>query len=471
MRKQSRRRLFCEQLEARDCPSLTVQSLSGSLFIRGTPQGALNVLESTTVANRFTVTDKFGSATPVNLGSYNVTGNIDFFLNNHPSTVTVNLGNATNRLLGSVLFSLGNGDTSGLSPLITVQNGTVAGSVQFIGGNGKETLSVGGPALAPVPITINGSVTVNAKQSGGGFTGPGDTFFVGPGTTVKGDVNSTQADSVDIGEPGLALTTVLGNVNINDAGAGASLTAHIFGNVGKSATVTGTNNGDFFLFTPASAGVGGNITGNLSVSLGAGAGIGGGNNFDLTSGTTVGGSVNLNSSTATSDVFTVASAIGGNLTANLGNGGTTALPTTFALFDGGGAGSVGGYMSLSAGNGNNSIDLSQGTVSGNLNVNLGSGNDTATFGTAPGGVLNWTSGNGADSVTLGSATSPTGQVWNVHMQFGTGSDTLTLAGPATQFLTGFIDMGGPPGGNSFDPTGQLAAGTWVVIQPFTLQNV
>jgi hypothetical protein len=61
------------------------------------------------------------------------------------------------------------------------------------------------------------------------------------------------------------------------------------------------------------------------------------------------------------------------------------------------------------------------------------------------------------------------------MTFGTGSDTLTLAGNGTlltpNYLTGFVDMGGPPGGNSFDPTGSLAAGTWVVEQPFTLQNV
>jgi hypothetical protein len=105
---------------------------------------------------------------------------------------------------------------------------------------------------------------------------------------------------------------------------------------------------------------------------------------------------------------------------------------------------------------------------------LGSGNDTVTIGNAPGGTLYWTSGNGNDSVTLGDGTTAAGEFWNVHMQFGTGSDTLALSGPGTlasEFLTGFIDMGGPPAGNSFDPTGQLALGNWVIVSPFTLQNV
>jgi hypothetical protein len=55
------------------------------------------------------------------------------------------------------------------------------------------------------------------------------------------------------------------------------------------------------------------------------------------------------------------------------------------------------------------------------------------------------------------------------MHFGTGSDTLTLAGPAaahSEFITGLVDLGGPPGGNQF------VQGTgWDVLQPWTLQNV
>jgi hypothetical protein len=87
--------------------------------------------------------------------------------------------------------------------------------------------------------------------------------------------------------------------------------------------------------------------------------------------------------------------------------------------------------------------------------------------------LFWQSGSGNDSVTLG-ATGTNGQSWNVQMTFGTGNDTLTLAGGTAvqpNSLSGIIGMAGPPGGNSFAPTGSLAAGTWIIVPPFTIKNV
>ncbi len=96
-------------------------------------------------------------------------------------------------------------------------------------------------------------------------------------------------------------------------------------------------------------------------------------------------------------------------------------------------------------------------------------------GNAPGGQLTWNSGNGQDSLTLGDATNQGGELWNVHMQFGSGSDTFVLAGNGTvatpERLAGFVDMGGPRGANAFDPTGSLAAGTWLTVSPFTLKHV
>src|SRR5207245_8133889 len=127
------------------------------------------------------------------------------------------------------------------------------------------------------------------------------------------------------------------------------------------------------------------------------------------------------------------------------------------------------------GNGNNDYTAFNGTVGGSLRFNFGNGDNTVTIDHAPAGVLYWTSGNGNDSVMLGGATNAPGETWNVNMRFGTGSDTLTLAGNGTvanpEKMTGFIDMGGPPAGNSFDPTNSLGAGTWVIVSPFTLQNV
>jgi hypothetical protein len=61
-----------------------------------------------------------------------------------------------------------------------------------------------------------------------------------------------------------------------------------------------------------------------------------------------------------------------------------------------------------------------------------------------------------------------GSAWNVNMTFGTGNDKLTLsdAAPATQFISGFVDLGGPPGGNTFNQ-----GLNWTIDEPFTLKNV
>jgi hypothetical protein len=450
--------LSLERLEQRDCPSLTVTLYNGSLNISGAPAGALMVTETT--PGKLTVTDNAHS-----LGTYSVGGDLRLNLTRHPSTVTVDLGG--NTFTGSVLISLGNGGTTTLPPAVTVQRGTVGGNVSFFGGNGTETENIGGPALAPIPLNVRGYVQAVGKVSGGGVAGPGDTLFVGPGSTVGGDVSTVQIDNVAVGQPNLALTTVGGNVSVNDSGSGAALIVNIFGNVGKSVSVTGTSFEDAFVLQQASAGVGGNITGGLNVNLGPGGTAG--DSFLLDTGTTVGGNVTLTTAGAPNVAppggFTINGTVNGSLTANLGAGNDS---LTFST-----TGSVLGNLNITGGNGNDTVTAA-GAVAGNLSFTFGSGNDSVTIGNAPGGVLNWSSGNGNDSVTFGNATNVPG-AWNVHMRFGTGNDTLTLAGNGTvaspNALTGFIDMGGPPGGNSFDPTGSLAAGTWVIVSPFTLQNV
>jgi hypothetical protein len=108
------------------------------------------------------------------------------------------------------------------------------------------------------------------------------------------------------------------------------------------------------------------------------------------------------------------------------------------------------HLTITEGGGNDSVTLN-GPVFGNDTITLGNGNDTVTIRDAPGGILNWTSGNGNDSVTFGDAGTASGETWTVTMRFGTGNDTLALsaAAPATQLLSGFIDMGGPPGGNGW----------------------
>src|SRR6516165_1392177 len=115
-------RLYLEQFEPRDCPSLALTLSGGSLYISGTPTGAVSVTEP--AANRLTVTDNGHS-----LGTYAVSGNLQMSLTNHLSTVTVDLGG--NTFTGNMLLSLGNGGTNNintsLTPPVTVQHGTVGG--------------------------------------------------------------------------------------------------------------------------------------------------------------------------------------------------------------------------------------------------------------------------------------------------------------------------------------------------------
>src|SRR5262249_48657917 len=131
--------------------------------------------------------------------------------------------------------------------------------------------------------------------------------------------------------------------------------------------------------------------------------------------------------------------IGGNATFQFGSGNDS-------FSTAGGALNVFGNMSLSMGDGDDTFDLTSTTIAGSLTINLGNGADVGTVENAPAGLFRYHSGNGNDSLTL---VPTTDGVWNVLMTFGTGNDTLDLAGTGTQLLSGTVDFGGPPGGNTF----------------------
>jgi hypothetical protein len=264
-------------------------------------------------------------------------------------------------------------------------------------------------------------------------------------------VSTVQIDNVAVGQPNLALTTVGGNVTVNDSGSGAALTVNVFGNVGKSVSVTGTAFEDAFVLQQASAGVGGNILGNLYVDLGSGGTLG--DSFLLDTGTTVGGNATLSTRGAPTVTppggFVINGTVNGSLTANLGEGNDSLAFNTAA--------SVLGNLSVTGGNGNDVVTAA-GAVAGNLSFSFGNGNDSATVSSAPGGLLRWTSGNGNDSLTL----APTAaSAFNVNVLFGSGNDSFTLAGTAST-ISGVVDGGG--GTNVFTQDG------WTIVPPFTLLN-
>jgi hypothetical protein len=449
-------RLWLEHLEGRLVPSLTVQSFGGTLFVSGLPTG--NLLLTETAASAFQVMD--GTH---NLGTYAHISNVNLSLTNHQNkSVNVNLNG--NTLTGNLFINEGLGDTTSNAANGTgIFGGRIGGSLTVVGGAGEEEVVPGlqvtsaPPFANPIGLSVGGDIVFNARSNLAPFAfnvlDTGILFGAGaPTVTVGGSIQTTFVDAVGIGQN----TTVGKNLTYTAASAEGNGFLGIAGTVRGNVQATFGNGpaGNTLDLQPT-----GNIGGSLQSSLGNGPAI-----VLLEAGSAIGTNANI-SSGAGNDSFAVAGQINGNASFNGGDGNDSiTLAASTSVF---------GNLTVTDGSGNDSITI-DGSVNGTMNVTLGNGNDTVTIGNAPGGVLNWSSGNGNDSVTLGDATNVPG-TWNVSMRFGTGNDTLTLAGNGTvatpNSLTGFVDLGGPPGGNAFDPTGSLAAGTWVIVPPFTLQNV
>jgi hypothetical protein len=449
-------RLSVEQLEDRNCPSLTIAFMSGNLTVGGAPtHGDLTVTE--TAANNFQVKDG-----TFNYGTYKVTGNITLNLTSHQGhPINIDLGGFS--APNNITINLGLGDNTsnvanGIGVFSSVPGGRINGSLTVQGGSGEETFlpgfKVNGIIPTPLSLAVGADLVFTAKAN----LAPGninvmDTgvlFATPPTVTVAGNVRTSAVDGL-----GLASGTTVGRSVIAFTGGEKALFVELQAKVNQDVTL---NYGDSTQGSTVQLDPTAKIGGNLFAGLGNGP-----NSFSSAPGSVLGNATVLGG--AGMGTFTFGGAVNGWLTANLGDGANT---LSFQA-----SGSVGGNLTVTNGNSNDSITL-DGSVAGNTNVSLGNGDNTVTIGSAPEGTLFWTSGNGNDSVTFGDTTNAP-SIWNVQMRFGTGNDTLTLAGKGTvatpNGLTGFIDMGGPPAGNSFDPTGSLVTGTWIIVSPFSLQNV
>jgi hypothetical protein len=150
--------------------------------------------------------------------------------------------------------------------------------------------------------------------------------------------------------------------------------------------------------------------------------------------------LNLLANSAAPTVRTVtydlgASGRSGNLTVNLNNG-----ATTFDVNDNGGTGSVTGNLRVASGAGNDTFTLaSTGSLSVGDNVYLapGAGTQTISLGnTDIGNSLYVTSMTGTDTIGLGSGAGQTfSSGGNVFIFTGPGNNTLTLGAPANGTAT------------------------------------
>jgi hypothetical protein len=196
-------------------------------------------------------------------------------------------------------------------------------------------------------------------------------------------------------------------------------------------------------------------TGNdaLTVNAGASPTFGAGSSGGLTLTTTGSGSDSV--------TLTGGTLVMGNLSLNLGDGANNltglnpATPFT-----------VSGNMSVTAGNGNNVAYTLNASVGGSLTFNYGNGNDSVTVANAPGTTLSWTSGNGNDALTLGLATATANSSWNVNALFGSGANTFTLtdstASGGHETITGTVNLGS----NTADVFNHGAS--WTIGSPWSL---
>ena len=470
MKPKKRAPLALEHLEDRWAPA-TVQFFNGTLFVSNpTVPATTGVVLTQTAANTFSVRD---NGTP--LGTYAGVGNINYTGSNLADKFTLNLGALT--YTGSLFANSGNGNDT-IS--VTGTGGAIRGNLTLLPGLGDDLVQMNSTGTGG--ITVGG--TLQVSDSGGN-----DTINLGNASAVShflGNVSLSGMNNVTLGfgQP----DTFGGDLSATVAGEAVPLFFQTKTVTGSAVTINGS------LQLTGGAGNDTVVDSDLAVNRDVTIDLAGAPNDPLNSNLVstaadvstgapatplrVNGNFSYTGGSGVDELILSGYQVGGSMTLNLGDGNDVVdLGTVGGLLP---APTIGGDLSITGGNGD--IDLNgaffgdtevAALVSGNFTVNLGNGNNTMTVGNAPGGLFSWTSGNGNDNVTLGAA-GTNGQAFNVHMQFGTGNDTLTLAGGtvvAPNTITGFVDMGGPPGGNAFDPTGQLATGTWVVLPPFTLQNV
>jgi hypothetical protein len=442
-REKRRALLALEQLENRWVPA-SVTFFNGNLVI-GPSSGelAMNLtVTQTGVANTFSVTDNGKT-----LGTYTAVGNIFVTGTNGSDSVTLNLG--TTAYSGNFTANTGNGDDT-----VDVESGGAAGAIL---GNTLISQGLGNDQvflnfLSSSSARFGGNITVVGTGAGNKVV----IFGNGAAATTVGSNLTITGDSTVILPGGPIPNVIQGSLAVNDGVLGIPVKVVVAGvTINKNLTIsTGQGNSTVSLGMDT-------VGGNAAITMGAG------NDLVNVDDNVIGGNLSISATTGNDTIaLNGPQTIGGNLSIGLGNGtDTIGIDSTTT---------VGGDMHITLGNGNDGI-LDDATVNGNAFFSIGAGNDTVTIGNAPAGILSWSSGNGNDSVTLGDGTTAPGEVWNVFMRLGTGNDTLTLGPGGTlanpEKLTGFIDMGGPPGGNSFDPTGQLGLGTWITLPPFTLQNV
>ncbi len=349
-------RLRLETLEDRSVPAVTASVTNGSLIIKGDSAAAsqLTITASDTnsdgVADTFQVVD--GSTT---VGTFsNVTRDVILRLSDNDDTVAIDLGGLSTPR--GIQANLGDGANT-----LTIDNGTVKGSLSVLGGADTDTVTLGGTAA----LTVNGSAAFDLGDAA-------DDVLHLADATVNGNLAAYFANTVTL-----------------DAASTVGRSVYILGGTGGN-TVT----------------VDGSVQGN--VIFASAFGTTAGNTFTLTG--TVDGNVAFYGSNQ-ADTVNVSGSVGGSLLAFLAGGDDTADIS----------GTVTNSLSLDGGTGNDTMTLG-GTVGERTFVNGGAGDDKLSITSSADlmGRATVNLGAGADAITLDDGAGIT----TLLINGGTGSDTF-----------------------------------------------
>jgi hypothetical protein len=462
------RRLQLQQLEDRTTPAATTRLVGGLLIIRSDNLNNNLVIAETATPGKFAVTNnatpvgqfKFSSLS-VTMGNGNDTvdlriktaipGNVMVLGGNGSDFVTTeNSAGGAARIGGNTLVNLGRGNFLGVQAKVgeLYDQAVRLFNLRFLG---QSTSVIGTPGSGAELLDIENAtfggnlVITNVYQTGvSTFTGAVDPVQIGGSITVNNVQKNTDSRTLLNAQVGpgnqlalFNLVTVAGNVTYTGGNGQDAVSAP----------------GDFGVVTPVI------INGNLTFNGGEGVGL-------LALGTggsgasQIAGSVRFTGGSGNDRIlFDTDSSIAGDLYVNLGEGDnqffgdSIGLPFSFSKFSPFGNASVGGDMTLLAGNGNNFLasygDGGDLTVSGNLSVLFGNGDNTGDDPTAPGpitffntdmsvgGTAQYQAGTGTNDLTLTNET-----IGRLRLIFSGGPTTLLFNQPSG-FFNGdlYIDFG------------------------------
>jgi hypothetical protein len=321
---------------------------------------------------------------------------------------------------------------------------------------------------------------IDGSSSQGTYSGVGDIIVIGSNAKSSESINlggfsytgnlflNTGNGTDTVWVNGAAGSAILGNTNIL-AGNGHDSIQVAVPTIGGSLQVTSTEGTDSVSIGTGSASILGPVTvvNAVSVNLGTGADTFGGNvsvsstivnlpatvNIGSGGSTVFDGNVSVTGGQGNDTVNLAAASVAGNLNVSTGVGNDS-----FAVTQ---ATTVSGNFTLQQGSGNDNVALGSLTVQSNAQINLGDGTDTvtATTGTVQGN-LSVQAGNGADSVSLAATEAVNG---TLLYQLGNGADTVNSfasVGGRTEWYSGngndSFTLGS--GANNYDVYAQFGNG-------------